>query len=329
MFASGFQRADLCGLSRSPVESSRALGHDAMCRWRRKTMFISGAQSRYRPYVAKRAARQRPTLPLIAKTAESHQSCRGTVFRRRGTRGSRRPGCRSSGIIRDRMRSSAVATTVGSSEGIDICANNASAINDLEIHHRGANEAFRPDERHPGAWHRVSQACAFPYEGRENPHPDAVPADPAGEEVAAADDLCYAACDAGCALGIAECADGIASEATLWPRWWPPRPQNTAGRRRGDGAVLAEVYADGPVIVNKPATEYTGKTFGCARTFMSNPSVTDLIGLRLRPRCDARRVDLGGRRQPPRYPAWRQAGRRGVAIGVARRRLGVAQSGHG
>src|ERR1700734_1098671 len=96
-----------------------------------KTMFISGASRGIGLAIAKRAAADGANIALIAKTAEPHPKLPGTVYtpakKLEEAAGQALPIV---GYIRDEESvATAVSKTVEQFGGIDICVNNASAIN--------------------------------------------------------------------------------------------------------------------------------------------------------------------------------------------------------
>ena len=96
-----------------------------------KTLFISGASRGIGLAIALRAARDGANVALIAKTGEPHPRLAGTVFT--AAEAIEAAGGRALpivGDIRDETQvESAVARTVERFGGIDVCVNNASAIN--------------------------------------------------------------------------------------------------------------------------------------------------------------------------------------------------------
>src|SRR3954470_24243605 len=96
-----------------------------------KTMFISGASRGIGLQIALKAARDGANVALIAKTAEPHPQLPGTVFTAadeiEAAGGKALPIV---GDIRDAAQvEQAVAQAAERFGGIDICVNNASAIN--------------------------------------------------------------------------------------------------------------------------------------------------------------------------------------------------------
>ena len=96
-----------------------------------KTLFISGGSRGVGLAIALRAARDGANIALIAKTAKPHPRLEGTVFT--AAQQIEQAGGRALpivGDIRDETQvANAVADTVSQFGGIDICVNNASAIN--------------------------------------------------------------------------------------------------------------------------------------------------------------------------------------------------------
>jgi citronellol/citronellal dehydrogenase len=96
-----------------------------------KTMFISGASRGIGLAIAKRAAQDGANIALVAKTAESHPKLPGTVFT--AAKELEEAGGQALPIVGDVREpesvEAAVAKAVEQFGGIDICVNNASAIN--------------------------------------------------------------------------------------------------------------------------------------------------------------------------------------------------------
>src|SRR5437773_8694487 len=96
-----------------------------------KTLFISGASRGIGLAIAVRAAQDGANVALIAKTGEPHPKLEGTVYTAaeqiEAAGGHALPMV---GDIRDEQQvSAAVEQAVERFGGIDVCANNASAIN--------------------------------------------------------------------------------------------------------------------------------------------------------------------------------------------------------
>jgi citronellol/citronellal dehydrogenase len=177
---------------------------------------------------------------------------------------------------------SAVAQAVAQFGGIDICVNNASAINLGSITEVPLKRFDLMNGINVRGTYAVSQACIPHMLGRENPHiltlsPPILLASKWLKPTA------YMMAKYGmtlCGLGMAEelRADGIASN-TLWPRTMVATAavQNLLGGAEAMArARKPEVYSDAAyVIFNKPATEYTGNAVLCEDVLVDS-GVTDL-----------------------------------------------------
>lgn len=249
-----------------------------------KTMFISGASRGIGLAIAKRAARDGANIALIAKTAEPHPKLPGTVYTAateiEEAGGQALPIV---GDIRDGDSvTSAVAATVERFGGIDICVNNASAINLGSILEVPLKRFDLMNGIQVRGTYTVSQACIPHMIGRENPHILTL-SPPIRLEPKWLKPTAYMMAKFGmtlCALGIAEelRSHGIASN-TLWPRTLiaTAAVQNLLG---GDEAMARartpEVYADAAyAVLTKPAAEYTGNTLLCEDVLVES-GVTDL-----------------------------------------------------
>ncbi|MEB3020028.1 MULTISPECIES: SDR family oxidoreductase [Mycolicibacter] len=249
-----------------------------------KTMFISGASRGIGLAIAKRAARDGANVALIAKTATPHPKLDGTIYTAAAeieeAGGQALPIV---GDIRDGDSvSAAVATAVERFGAIDICVNNASAINLGSILEVPLKRFDLMNEIEVRGTYAVSQACIPHMIGRENPHILTL-SPPVRLEPKWLKPTAYMMAKFGmtlCALGMAEelRSHGIASN-TLWPRTLiaTAAVQNLLG---GDEAMARartpQVYADAAyAILTKPATEYTGNTVLCEDVLVES-GVTDL-----------------------------------------------------
>ena len=249
-----------------------------------KTMFISGASRGIGLAIAKRAAQDGANIALIAKTAEPHPKLPGTVYT--AAKELEEAGGQALPIVGD-VRDpdsveSAVAKTVEQFGGIDICVNNASAINLGSISEVPMKRFDLMNGIQVRGTYAVSQACLAHMKGRENPHVLTLsPPVLLGQEWLKP--TAYMMAKFGmtlCALGIAEemREEGIASN-TLWPRTLVATAavQNLLGGEEAMGrARKPEVYSDAAyVILNKPAKEYTGNMLLCEDVLVDS-GVTDL-----------------------------------------------------
>ncbi len=250
-----------------------------------KTLFISGASRGIGLAIALRAARDGANVALIAKTAEPHPRLEGTIYTAaeqiEAAGGSALPIV---GDIRDEAQvAEAVAQAVARFGGIDVCVNNASAIN---LARTEALELKRYDlmqDINVRGTFAVSRACIPHLREAENPHiltlSPPIDLDPRwlGPHIG------YTLAKYGMsliALGLAAelRADGIASNA-LWPRTLVATAavQNLLG---GDAAMARarkpEIYADAAyAILNRPAGECSGNAFLCEDVLVEE-GVTDL-----------------------------------------------------
>ncbi|MCV7383770.1 NAD(P)-dependent oxidoreductase [Mycolicibacter longobardus] len=249
-----------------------------------KTMFISGASRGIGLAIAKRAAADGANIALIAKTAEPHPKLSGTIYTAAAeieeAGGQALPIV---GDIRDgESVAGAVAAAVERFGGIDICVNNASAINLGSILEVPLKRFDLMNGIEVRGTYAVSQACIPHMIGRENPHILTL-SPPIRLEPKWLKPTAYMMAKFGmtlCALGMAEelRAHGIASN-TLWPRTLiaTAAVQNLLG---GDEAMARartpEVYADAAyAMVTRPATEYTGNSALCEDVLLDS-GVTDL-----------------------------------------------------
>jgi citronellol/citronellal dehydrogenase len=276
-----------------------------------KTMFISGASRGIGLAIAKRAAADGANIALVAKTAEPHPKLPGTVYT--AAEELEEAGGQALPIVGDIRDgdsvAEAVAKTVEQFGGIDMCVNNASAINLGSITEVPLKRFDLMNGIQVRGTYAVSQACIPHMKGRENPHILTL-SPPLRLESKWLKPTAYMMAKYGmtlCALGIAEelRGEGIASN-TLWPRTIVATAavQNLLG---GDEAMAQarkpEVYADSAyAILNKPARDYTGNTLLCEDVLVES-GVTDLSVYDCVPGSDVR-VDLWvDTPNPPGYAA--------------------------
>ena len=238
-----------------------------------RTLFISGASRGVGLAIALRAARDGANVALIAKTAEPHPELEGTVYT--AAEQIERAGGHALpivGDIRDEAQvERAVAQAVERFGGIDVCVNNASAINlsgteALEIKRYDLMQAVNTRGTFV-----VSRACIPHLKRSENPHILTLSPPISLEPQWLAPHVGYTIAKYGmtlCALGLAAefFDDGIASNA-LWPRTLiaTAAVQNLLG---GDEAMARarkpELYADAAyVVITRPSRECTGHMYLC------------------------------------------------------------------
>ena len=249
-----------------------------------KTMFISGASRGIGLAIAKKVAADGANIALVAKTAEPHPKLEGTIYTAakeiESVGGQALPIV---GDVRDPDSvTSAVDQAVAQFGGIDICVNNASAINLGSVQEVPMKRFDLMNGIQVRGTYAVTQACLPHMMGRENPHVLTL-SPPIMLESKWLKPTAYMMAKYGmtlCALGIAEemREAGIASN-TLWPRTMVATAavQNLLG---GDEAMARsrkpEVYSDAAyAILRQPAREYTGQTLLCEDVLLAN-GVTDL-----------------------------------------------------
>jgi citronellol/citronellal dehydrogenase len=265
-----------------------------------KTMFISGATRGIGLAIALRAARDGANVALIAKTAEPHPKLEGTVHT--AAEAIRAAGGRALPIVgdirEDEQVFSAVERAASEFGGIDICVNNASAINlagpeELEM----KRYDLMQDINCRGAF-LVSKACVPHLKQAVNPHILTLSPPISLDPKWLAPMVGYTIAKYGMtlvALGYAAQyqADGIASN-TLWPRTLVA----TAAVKNLLGGELAmararkpEIYADAAyAVLTRPSRECTGNTFLC-EDVLAEEGVTDLDQYAFTPGADLQ-VDL-------------------------------------
>jgi citronellol/citronellal dehydrogenase len=250
-----------------------------------RTIFISGASRGIGLAIALRAARDGANVALIAKTAEPHPKLEGTVYT--AAKAIEEAGGQALpivGDIRDEAQvQDAVAQTVERFGGIDICINNASAINLSSIDDLDMKRYDLMQDINVRGTFAVSKACAPHLRKGTNPHVLTLSPPISLEKKWLAPHTAYTIAKYGMtlvALGLAEelREDGVASNA-LWPRTLVATAavQNLLG---GDEAMrrarTPDVYADAAYhVLTQPSREYTGQELLCEDVLVS-AGVTDL-----------------------------------------------------
>jgi citronellol/citronellal dehydrogenase len=249
-----------------------------------KTLFISGASRGIGLAIALRAARDGANVALIAKTAEPHPKLEGTVYTAaeqiEAAGGAALPIV---GDIRDEQQvAEAVAQAVSRFGGIDVCVNNASAINLSRTEALDMKRYDLMQDINVRGTFAVSRACIPHLRRAENPHILTLSPPISLEERWLGPHVGYTLAKYGMsivALGLAAelRADGIASNA-LWPRTLVATAavQNLLG---GDAAMARarrpEIYADAAyAVIVRPARECTGNAFLC-EDMLAEEGVTD------------------------------------------------------
>jgi citronellol/citronellal dehydrogenase len=249
-----------------------------------KTMFISGASRGIGLAIATKAAADGANVALMAKTTEPHPKLPGTIYT--AAKEIEAAGGKALPIVGDVRDPDTVAAAVDAAVeqfgGIDICVNNASAINLGSVEEIPVKNFELMNSIQVRGTYAVSRACIPHMKGRENPHILTL-SPPIRLESQWLKPTAYMMAKFGmtlCALGIAEeLRDAGVASNTLWPRTLVATAavQNILG---GDEAMARArkpaVYADAAyVILTKPAREYTGRSLLCEDVLLE-AGVSDL-----------------------------------------------------
>ncbi|MDG4667893.1 NAD(P)-dependent oxidoreductase [Mycobacterium sp. 236(2023)] len=236
-----------------------------------KTLFISGGSRGIGLAIAQRVAADGANVALIAKTAEPHPKLPGTIFT--AARAIEAAGGHALPIVGDVRDADAVdgavAATVQQFGGIDLCVNNASALDTSPVGELSMKRFDLMNGIQVRGTYAVSRACIPHMRGRDNPHILTM-SPPIRLESRWLSPTGYMMAKFGmslCALGLAEelRSDAIASN-TLWPR----TSVATAAIRnlRGEGPLRQsrrpEICADAAYAVfARPAAHFTGMSLLC------------------------------------------------------------------
>ena len=271
------------GLPTNPDASSAALFHRPMS-LKGKTMFISGGSRGIGLQIALTAARDGANVALIAKTAEPHPKLPGTIYTAaeelEAAGGQALPIV---GDIRDADQvAKAVEQTVERFGGIDICVNNASAINLSKTSDLPVRRFDLMQEINARGTYVVTHACLPHLVNGTNPHILTLSPPISLEPRWLGGHIGYTLSKYGMsllALGWAEelREAGVASNA-LWPRTLiaTAAVQNLLG---GDQAMAVsrkpELYADAAyAVLNRDSRTCTGNTYLC-EDVLKEEGVTD------------------------------------------------------
>ncbi|MEM6414079.1 MAG: NAD(P)-dependent oxidoreductase [Pseudomonadota bacterium] len=249
-----------------------------------KTLFISGASRGIGLAIAKRAAADGANIAIAAKTATPHKHLPGTIYT--AAEEIEAAGGKALPLIVDiraeELVKEAVEKTVETFGGIDICVNNASAIN---LNGTEATEMKRWDLMHQinarGTF-VVTRACIPYLKKAENPHMLSLSPPLDMDAQWFAPHVAYTMAKFGmsmCVLGMSAefKKDGIACNA-LWPRTAIATAAvefALGGDAMIKGSRTTEILADAAhLMLTKPSREFTGK-FVIDDTFLYEHGVTD------------------------------------------------------
>jgi citronellol/citronellal dehydrogenase len=249
-----------------------------------KTLFISGGSRGIGLAIALRAARDGANVALIAKTAEPHPRLEGTVFT--AAEQVEAAGGRALPVVGDIRDEEQVAAAVAQAAerfgGIDVCVNNASAINLVGTEAMEMKRYDLMQDINTRGTFVVTKACIPHLREAGNPHILTLSPPISLEPRWLGGHVGYTIAKYGmtlCALGFAaELREaGIASNA-LWPRTIiaTAAVQNLLG---GDAAMARsrkpELYADAAhAVITRPSRECTGNAFLC-EDVLAEEGVTD------------------------------------------------------
>lgn len=250
-----------------------------------KTMFISGASRGIGLAIAKRAAADGANVAFVAKTAEPHPRLEGTVYTAAAE--IEEAGGKALPIVGDirfeDQVEAAVAQTVDTFGGIDICVNNASAIN-LSSSEALSMKAYDLMQNiNTRGTYLVSRTCVPHLRVADNPHILNLSPPLNMKPHWFQSHLAYTIAKYGmslCTLGMAAefASDGIAVNS-LWPRTIiaTAAVQNLLG---GDEAMrrsrAPEILADAAhAIFLRPSREATGN-FYIDDEVLAAAGITDL-----------------------------------------------------
>jgi citronellol/citronellal dehydrogenase len=250
-----------------------------------KTLFISGASRGIGLAIAVRAARDGANVALIAKTAEPHPKLEGTVYT--AAQDIEDAGGRALPIVGDirddQQVADAVAKTVETFGGVDVCINNASAINLSGTEAMDMKRYDLMQDINTRGTYSVSKACVPHLKQSDNPHVLTLSPPISLEPRWLGGHIGYTIAKYGmslCTLGMAEefAGDGIAFNA-LWPKTLiaTAAVQNLLG---GDAAMARsrrpELVADAAhAILTRDSRTCTGNLY-LVENVLAEEGVTDL-----------------------------------------------------
>lgn len=236
-----------------------------------KTLFITGASRGIGLAIALRAARDGANIAVAAKTADAHSKLPGTVY----TAASEIEAAGGSALplvvdVRDADSvERAVATTVERFGGIDICVNNASAIN--------LTGTLETDPKRFDLMHQinvrgtflVSRACIPHLSRAENPHVLALSPPLNLKPQWFGDHVAYTLSKFSMSMLMVGMAEEFRSAGIAFNALWPRTTIATSAIRfalGGDEAMrhsrLPGIMADAAwALFNRPARECTGQLF--------------------------------------------------------------------
>ena len=257
-----------------------------------KTLFISGASRGIGLEIAKRAAQDGANITVAAKTAEPHKHLPGTIYT--AAEEIEAAGGKALPLIvdiRDEAQvQSAVAKTVETFGGIDICVNNASAIS---LTGTEATEMKRWDLMHQinarGTF-LVSKTCIPHLKKAENPHVLMLSPPLDMQPKWFQSHVAYSMAKYGMSLSVLGMAEEFRKDGVAFNALWPRTAIATAAVKfalGGDAMIQAsrtpQILADAAhLIFQKPSRDLTGQ-FLIDDNFLYENGVTDFEQYRVDP----------------------------------------------
>ncbi|HSZ74873.1 MAG TPA: NAD(P)-dependent oxidoreductase [Rhizomicrobium sp.] len=257
-----------------------------------KTLFITGASRGIGLAIALRAAKDGANIAIAAKTAEPHPKLPGTIYT--AAEEIEKAGGKALPLLCDirfdDQVQSAVAQCVEKFGGIDICVNNASAI---QLTGTLATDMKRFDLMHQinsRGTYLVSKTCIPHLKKSANPHVlmlspplDMTPRWFAGHTAYTMAKFGMSMCVLGMAAEFAD--DGIAFNA-LWPRTGIATAaiqHALAGEEGMRHCRTVDILSDAAAMIfEKPSRHFTGN-FIIDDTFLAENGVTDFDRYRVDP----------------------------------------------
>ncbi len=260
-----------------------------------KTLFITGASRGIGLAIGLRAARDGANVAIAAKTSDPHPKLPGTIHT--AAQEIEKAGGKALPLVVDVREedqvADAVSRTVDQFGGLDICVNNASAI---QLTDTEATEMRRFDLMHQvntRGTYMVSKYCLPHLKESENPHIlmisppiEANPAWFAGHVAYTISKIGMSLCVLGMAAEFRKFGIGVNA---LWPRttiataaiqFVVGNDQMMRASRKPD--IMADAAH---LIFSKPAKEFTGN-FCIDDTFLGQNGVTDFEQYRMDPDVD-------------------------------------------
>ena len=234
-------------------------------------MVMSGGSRGIGLAIALRAAEDGASVTLIAKTAEPHPRLEGTIYT--AAEDIEKAGGKALPVVGDvrdeEVVQSAVDQTVAAFGGVDICLNNASAIDLSDVESLPMKRYDLMQDINTRGTYVLSRACIPHLRKAENPHILTLSPPLNLNPRWFAPNLAYTIAKYGmslCTLGLAEQyrAEGIAANS-LWPRTTIATAAiknllggDAAMRRARDPKIMADAAH---AILTRPSRECSGNFF--------------------------------------------------------------------